>query len=80
MARHRQAQDPRNHQHHRPARHPELNPVENISQFMRNNWLSNRVFTACDTIAHHCCKAANTLINQPWRIMSIGMRQGAHGA
>jgi hypothetical protein len=35
--------------------------------------------TACDTIAHHCCKAANTLIDQPWRIMSIGMRQGAHG-
>jgi transposase len=28
-----------------PAKCPELNPVENIWQFMRDNWLSNRVFT-----------------------------------
>jgi hypothetical protein len=63
-----------------PTKCPKLNPVENISQFMRDNGLSNRVFTACDSIAHHCCKAANRLIDQPWRIMSIGMRQGAHGA
>jgi transposase len=27
-----------------PAKSPELNPVENIWQFMRDNWLSNRVF------------------------------------
>ena len=27
-----------------PAKCPELNPVENIWQFMRDNWLSNRVF------------------------------------
>ena len=27
-----------------PPRAPELNPVENIWQFMRDNWLSNRVF------------------------------------
>ena len=27
-----------------PAMCPELNPVENIWQFMRDNWLSNRVF------------------------------------
>ena len=26
-----------------PAKCPELNPVENIWQFMRDNWLSNRV-------------------------------------
>ncbi len=26
-----------------PPRSPELNPVENIWQFMRDNWLSNRV-------------------------------------
>jgi transposase len=28
-----------------PPRSPELNPMENIWQFMRENWLSNRVFT-----------------------------------
>ncbi len=27
-----------------PAKCPELNPVENIWQFVRDNWLSNRVF------------------------------------
>jgi transposase len=26
-----------------PPRSPELNPVENIWQFMRDNWLSNKV-------------------------------------
>jgi hypothetical protein len=28
----------------------ELNPVENIWQFMRDNWLSNRVFKSYDEI------------------------------
>ena len=27
-----------------PSRAPELNPVENIWQYLRANWLSNRVF------------------------------------
>ena len=27
-----------------PAKCPELNPVENIWQFMRDNWLSNHIF------------------------------------
>jgi hypothetical protein len=27
---------------------PELNPVENIWQYMRDNWLSNRVFKSYD--------------------------------
>jgi hypothetical protein len=27
-----------------PAKCPELNPVENIWQFMRDNWLANRIF------------------------------------
>ena len=27
-----------------PSRAPELNPVENIWQYIRSNWLSNRVF------------------------------------
>jgi transposase len=29
-----------------PAKAPELNPVENIWQFLRENWLSNRVFNS----------------------------------
>ena len=61
-----------------PPRCPELNPVENIWQFMRDNWLSNRIFSSYDDIVDHCCFAWNKLVDQPWRIMSIGMRQWAH--
>jgi hypothetical protein len=59
---------------------PELNPVENVWQFMRDNWLSNRIFKSYDDIVDHCCFAWNNLVSQPWRIMSIGMRQWAHGS
>ena len=62
-----------------PPRSPELNPVENIWQFMRDNWLSNRVFKSYDEILALCCEAWNKLIGQPWTIMSIGHRQWAHG-
>ena len=62
-----------------PPRAPELNPVENIWQFMRENWLSNRVFASYENIIDHCCYAWNTLTDQPWRIMSIGLRDWAHG-
>ena len=33
-----------------PPRSPELNPVENVWQFLRDNWLSNRVFTGYDEV------------------------------
>jgi len=45
----------------RPPRSPELNPVENIWQFMRDNWLSNQVFQTYDDILAHCCEAWNKL-------------------
>ena len=82
-----------------PPRAPELNPVENIWQFMRDNWLSNRIFkraspsSPCPSatksayevrvfpndIVALCCEAWNRLIDQPWKIMSIGRRKWAHG-
>ncbi|MBU3890387.1 IS630 family transposase [Methylosinus sp. KRF6] len=62
-----------------PAKCPELNPAENVWQFLRENWLSNRVFKSYDDIVDHCCVAWNKLIDQPWRIMSIGLRDWAHG-
>jgi transposase len=58
-----------------PPRSPELNPVENVWQFIRDNWLSNRVFKSCEDILDHCCYAWNSLIEQPWKITSIGTRQ-----
>jgi DDE superfamily endonuclease len=33
-----------------PPKSPELNPTENAWQFMRDNWLSNRVFQSADDI------------------------------
>jgi transposase len=63
---------------HLPPRAPELNPVENVWQFLRDNWLSNRVFQTYKDILAHCCEAWNKLIHQPWKIMSIGIRDWAH--
>jgi len=42
-----------------PAKCPELNPQENVWEFMRDNWLSNRVFTCYDNIVDHCANAWN---------------------
>ncbi len=61
-----------------PPRSPELNPVENIWQFMRENLISNRVFKSYDEIVDICSDAWNKLTDQPWRIMSIGLRKWAH--
>ena len=62
-----------------PPKSPELNPVENIWQFMRDNWLSNRIFKSFDEIVELCADAWNKLIDQPWKIMSIGTKKWAHG-
>ena len=32
---------------------------------MRDNWLSNRVFTSYENILDHCCYAWNALIETP---------------
>jgi hypothetical protein len=54
-----------------------LRQAQDIWQFMRDNWLSNRVFTSYENLLDHCCEAWNRLIDQLWRIMSIGMRDWA---
>src|SRR5437773_3922597 len=61
-----------------PPKSPQPNAVENIWQFIRDNWLSNRVFRSYDDILEHCCFAWNKLVDQPWTIMSIGLRDWAH--
>ena len=61
-----------------PSRSPELNPVENLWQYLRQTYLSNRVFASYEAIIEAACKAWNQVIEQPWRIMSIGLRQWAH--
>jgi hypothetical protein len=61
-----------------PANGPQLNAQENIWEFMRDNWLSNRIFKSYDDIVDHCCEARNTLIDQPWKIISIATRDWAY--
>lgn len=61
-----------------PSRSPELNPVENVWQYLRANWLSNRVFETYDDIIDAACDAWRRLIAQPQTITSIGMRHWAH--
>jgi hypothetical protein len=71
-----------------PPRAPELNGQENIWQFMRQNWLSNRVFKSFDDIVDHCCMPGTrssispgrsclspAAIGQPWVIVRIGIRR-----
>ena len=61
-----------------PSRAPELNPVENVWQYLRQNWLSNTVFENYDAIVDAACAAWQKLIAQPETITSIGMRDWAH--
>ena len=61
-----------------PSRAPELNPVENVWQYLRQNWLSNRVFDGYDAIIDAACQAWRKLLAQPHTITSIGMREWAH--
>ena len=56
----------------------ELNPVENIWQHMRANWLSNSVFEAYDDIIDAAYEPWNKLIAMPHQIKSIGTCDSAH--
>jgi transposase len=60
-----------------PPYSPELNPVENIWQFLRQNFLSNRVFATYDAIVEACCDAWNKLVAMPHCIRSIADRDYA---
>jgi hypothetical protein len=56
----------------------ELNPVENVWQYLRSNWISNRVFETYDAIIDAACEAWMNLMSMPETITSIGMREWAH--
>ena len=60
-----------------PSRSPELNPVENIWQYLRANRLSNRTLENYDATVDAACDAWNNPIDQPETIASIGMRDWA---
>src|ERR1700723_4765517 len=51
-----------------PSRAPELNPVENVWQYLRQNWLSNTVFENYDAIVDAACNAWRRLTAEPDKI------------
>ena len=60
-----------------PPYSPELNPVENIWQYLKNNFLNNITFKNYDAIVDACCSAWNKLIKETGRINSISSREWA---
>jgi hypothetical protein len=60
-----------------PPYSPELNPVENVWQYLRQNDLSLRVWDTTAAIVDTCAEAWNKFVAQPSRIASIGQRSWA---
>lgn len=60
-----------------PPYSPELNPVENVWQYLRQNYLANRVFETYTAIMDACCDAWNALAEQPDKIREIATREWA---
>ena len=60
-----------------PSYSPELNPVENVWQYLRANWLSISVFDDYDAIVTACCTAWNRFADRPELVTSITSRQWA---
>jgi putative transposase len=60
-----------------PPYAPELNPVENVWEFMHANSLSHRVWETYDDIVKACRDAWNKLMQMPDRIASITRRTWA---
>jgi hypothetical protein len=60
-----------------PAYAPELNPMENVWDYLRGNKLCGLVWNSYAAIVRACKKAWDFLINDPDRIRSIGARAWA---
>lgn len=60
-----------------PSYSPQLNPVENIWQFLRGNFLSHRVWDSYDAILEACRDAWNELMRMPDCIASLTQRSWA---
>jgi transposase len=60
-----------------PPACPELNPAENIWQYLRQTYLSNRVFDTYEDILDACQHAWRKLLVEVGRIASVATRQWA---
>ncbi len=57
-----------------PPYSPELNPVENVWEYLRKNKLANRLYETYEDIVDACCEAWNSLMAMPDQIASITAR------
>jgi len=60
-----------------PPYSPELNPMENVWEYLRGNKLCALVWDSYEAILAACKSAWNFLIQDPDRIRSIGSREWA---
>jgi transposase len=60
-----------------PPYAPELNPIENVWQFLRSNKLAITVFDNYDDIVEKCCTAWNFFANDKATVASITTRSWA---
>lgn len=61
-----------------PPYAPELNPIENVWQYLRANKLAITVFDSYDDIVDKCCTAWNFFAEDTAAVASITSRQWAH--
>jgi putative transposase len=60
-----------------PPYSPELNPIENLWQFLKHNYLNARVFASYEAIVEACSEAWRCLRAIPGQIRSITSRKWA---
>jgi transposase len=58
-----------------PPYSPELNPMENVWEFLRDNRFGAQVWKNYGEIVRACSKAWNWFVSDPLRIASIGIRE-----
>src|SRR3712207_6295426 len=54
-----------------PPHSPQLNPVERVRLFLRERFLSLRLFADLEEIIDGCCDAWNRLVAEPGRVASL---------
>lgn len=61
-----------------PPASPELNPVEQVWQMLRDNCLGNRCYDNYEAILEACCAAWNWFVDLPNRIQQLCSRSWAN--